>query len=267
MSTYAIGDLQGCYDELQALLAHIAFDPAKDRLWFAGDLVNRGPKSLEVLRFIRNLPNAIVVLGNHDIYLLHLAGGHPFKDHTLYEVLNAPDCEEIIDWLRKQPLLHYDPELNYVMTHAGILPEWSLSQAQAYAHEVEMVLQRDDYREYLQHLEGNEPNQWHPNLSGYDRIRFIVNAFTRMRFCTLDGKLDFVHTGKIGSQPDGLFAWFQIPNRAIGDIPIVFGHWAALEGKVEIDNTFGLDTGCVWGNALTAMRLEDRELFSVAAGD
>jgi bis(5'-nucleosyl)-tetraphosphatase (symmetrical) len=263
MPTYAIGDVQGCYDELQALLDHIAFNPAQDQLWFAGDLVNRGHQSLQVLRFIRDLPNAVVVLGNHDIYLLSLANGHPFKDHTVQDVLTAPDCQELIDWLRRQPLLHYDPRLNYVMTHAGVLPQWSLIQAQHYAREVEAVLQSDDYAQHLDDLYGDQPDQWQENLSGYDRLRFIVNAFTRMRFCTRDGQLNFSCTGKISSAPKDMLAWFQVPHRAIGDTPIVFGHWAALEGKTQAPGVFGLDTGCVWGGSLTAMRLEDGEQFSV----
>jgi len=265
MSTYAIGDVQGCYDELQALLKCIAFDPTQDQLWFAGDLVNRGPKSLEVLRFIRSLPNAIVVLGNHDLYLLLLANGHPHKNHTLQDVLLAPDCQILINWLRQQPLLHYDARLNYLMTHAGLFPQWSLAQAQSYAQEVEAILHRDDYLIHLQPLLGNQPDRWDENLNGYDRLRFIINAFTRMRFCTLGGQLDFTHTGKIGSQPNHLLAWFEVPNRTSQDIPVVFGHWAALEGKVHPPNVFELDTGCVWGGSLTAMRLEDRQFFSVPA--
>jgi bis(5'-nucleosyl)-tetraphosphatase (symmetrical) len=263
MGTYAIGDVQGCYDELQALLHHIAFNPHKDTLWFAGDLVNRGPKSLEVLRFIRDLPAAKVVLGNHDIHLLSLANGHPHPEHTLHAVIAAPDCTALIDWLRQQPLLHYDADLGYLMTHAGVLPQWTLAQAQTYAHEVENLLQQDDYADHLHHLYGNEPNQWREDLSGYDRWRFITNAFTRMRFCTLEGHLDFMHTGKVGSQPNTLHAWFDVPHRALGDIPIIFGHWAALEGKTNAKNVFEVDTGCAWGGSLTAMRLEDRQLFSV----
>lgn len=265
MPTYAIGDVQGCYDELRDLLQCIAFDPQKDALWFTGDLVNRGHQSLQVLRFIRSLPCAQVVLGNHDIHLLSLANGHRFKNHTVQDVLAAPDCQELVDWLRQQPLLHYDAQLGYVMTHAGVFPHWSLAQAQAYAREVEQVLQRADYADHLESLYGNQPNQWHADLAGYDRWRFIVNAFTRMRFCTLEGELDFLHLGKIGSQPGHLLPWFTLPHRAIGDTPIVFGHWAALEGKVQGESAqvFALDTGCAWGASLTAMRLEDRQLFSV----
>jgi bis(5'-nucleosyl)-tetraphosphatase (symmetrical) len=265
MPTYAIGDVQGCYDELQDLLQCIAFDPQQDVLWFTGDLVNRGHQSLHVLRFVRSLPRAQVVLGNHDIHLLSLANGHPFEKHTLQDVLAAPDCQELVDWLRRQPLLHEDAQLGYVMSHAGVFPHWSLAQAQRYAREVEQVLQRPDYADHLDSLYGNQPNQWHADLAGHDRLRFIVNAFTRMRFCTLEGELDFLQTGKIGSQPDHLLPWFAVPHRAIGAVPIVFGHWAALGGQIPegIAPVFALDTGCAWGASLTAMRLEDSQLFSV----
>lgn len=264
MSTYAIGDVQGCYDELQALLETIAFDPAKDQLWFAGDLVNRGPQSLAVLRFIHSLKDAKIVLGNHDIHLISLANGSPYKDHhTLHDVLAAPDCHELIDWLREQPLFYYDPILGYAMVHAGLLPQWDIPQAQHHAAELEAVLRSRNYRSCLPHLQGNQPKLWDDTLSGWNRLRFILNAFTRLRFCTREGQLDFTCTGKIGSQPEGYMAWFQIPNRASRSIPIIHGHWAALEGKVDTPNIFALDTGCAWGGSLTAMRLEDRQCFSV----
>lgn len=263
MTTYAIGDVQGCYDELQALLALIRFDPSQDQLWFAGDLVNRGHQSLQVLRFIRSLNNAVVVLGNHDIHLLALANGHAYKDHTLYDVLAAPDRQELVDWLRQQPLLHYDASLGFLMTHAGLLPQWGVAQAQGYAQEVAAILRSDQYAQSLEYLYGNYPDQWRPDLTGWDRLRFIVNAFTRMRFCGADGKLDFNHTGKVGSQPAGYLPWFQLPNPALHNTAIVFGHWAALAGDTAVPEIFALDTGCAWGGALTAMRLEDRQRFSV----
>jgi len=265
MPTYAIGDIQGCFDELQDLLGSINFNPDQDTLWFAGDLVNRGPKSLETLRFIRNLKNKIVVLGNHDIYLLSLANGHPHKDHTLYDLLAAPDCGDLVNWLRKQPLFHYDATLNFAMSHAGIFPPWSLAQAQQYAREVEVVLQADHYATQLEYLYGNQPDEWDESLSGFDRLRFILNAFTRMRFCTLEGKLEFSCAGKIGTQPEGYLPWFAVPNRAMADVPIVFGHWSALEGHTNTPLVFDVDTGCVWGASLTALRLEDRQYFSVAS--
>lgn len=264
MTTYAIGDVQGCYDELQALLEMIQFDPAHDQLWFAGDLVNRGPQSLQVLRFTKQLQSAaVVVLGNHDIHLLSLANGHPYKDHTLYDVLTAADCQELVDWLRQQPLLHYDANLGYAMTHAGILPAWSLSEAQQYAREVETVLQRADYAKCLDHLYGNEPNHWQPDLNGWPRIRFIVNVFTRMRFCTPDSQLEFTATGEVGSQPPGYLPWFQVPDRATQDVNIIFGHWAALKGVTHTPHVFALDTGCVWGGSLTALQLDNQRCFSV----
>jgi bis(5'-nucleosyl)-tetraphosphatase (symmetrical) len=265
MATYAIGDVQGCFDELQALLTLIEFNPSSDQLWFAGDLVNRGPKSLQVLRFIKQLRNAIVVLGNHDIHLLSLANGHPFKDHTLYELLAAPDCYELADWLRQQPLMHYDAKLGYVMAHAGIFPRWSLTQAHRYAQEVEQVLRQDDYATWLDHLYGNQPDTWRDDLTGWDRLRFIVNAFTRMRFCTPAGQLEFTSAGEAGSAPDGYLPWFKIPNSSIGQVNIVYGHWAALAGETYTPHVFALDTGCAWGGSLTAMRLEDQQRFSVPA--
>jgi bis(5'-nucleosyl)-tetraphosphatase (symmetrical) len=265
MSTYAIGDVQGCYDELQALLAEISFNPSKDQLWFAGDLVNRGPKSLQVLRFIKNLPNAIVVLGNHDIHLLALANGHPFPSHTLHEVLAAPDRQELIDWLRQQPFLHYDANLNCLMSHAGLFPRWSLSEAQTHAQSLEQVLRADDYAECLAYLYGNEPSRWTDHLTGWDKLRFIMNAFTRMRFCTMAGELDFSHTGEIGTQPADYFPWFEIPKRSLTNFSIMFGHWAALKGKTSAANVYALDTGCAWGGALTALRLEDKKQFMTPA--
>ncbi len=263
MATYAIGDVQGCFDELQELLQLLNFDREKDTLWFAGDLVNRGPKSLEVLRFIKNLPKSVVVLGNHDLHLLSIAHGHPFKDHALFEVLAAPDREELITWLRHQPLLHYDQKLAYVMVHAGIPPQWSLQEAKRHAHEVEKVLHSSAYAEFLEHLYGNKPTKWHSSLKGWGRLRFITNAFTRIRFCDPQGNLDLSTKGVIGSQPSGYLPWFEIPGRAMEKERIVFGHWAALDGKTDNPNVFALDTGCVWGRYLTALRLEDAQRFAV----
>lgn len=268
MATYAIGDVQGCYDELQDLLRCILFDPEKDTLWFAGDLVNRGPKSLEVLRFIKNLPRSVVVLGNHDIHLLSLANrlAEAPKNHGLNEVLKAPDCDSLIDWLRHQPLFHYDSTLGFAMVHAGIPPQWDLSLALDCAQEAQRMLQSDQYPEFLKHLYGNQPIRWHAQLAGWSRLRFIVNALTRMRFCDATGKLDFSTKGGIGTQPPGYFAWFEVPGRLLSGVPIVFGHWAALEGKTGVaPQVFALDTGCVWGNYLTAMRLEDKCFFQTPA--
>lgn len=268
MSTYAIGDIQGCFDSLQALLATINFQPNTDQLWFVGDLVNRGPKSLETLRFIKNLPRKIVVLGNHDLHLLALAQGieHESKE-SLAAILTAPDRDELLAWLRQQPLLHHDSVLNYSMVHAGIIPQWSLMQAKKYAAEVETILRGNNYPELLQHMYGSQPDQWKENLTSWDRLRFIINCFTRLRFCTPQGRLDLHYKGGIGNQPTDFFPWFQIPERATQTDNIIFGHWAALEGKVTESHVFALDTGCVWGHTLTAMRLEDRQRFSAPCVD
>ena len=257
MSTYAIGDIQGCYDELRGLLKQLQFNPDKDTLWFVGDLVNRGPKSLETLRFIKNLPHKIIVLGNHDLHLLALHHGHSAKEHTLQDILQAPDCEELLNWLRHQPLLHLDETLNYVMVHAGIYPLWKLTEAKRYAKEIETLLQSKKYVELIANMYGNQPKSWNENLTGWDRYRFIINAFTRMRFCSYDGKLDLENTGAPDSAKPGFVPWFNVPHRATKNIRILFGHWAALNGKADDPNVFALDTGCVWGNKLTAMKLDE----------
>ena|SRR3989338_6719638 len=263
MSTYAIGDVQGCYDELQALLQLIHFQPSQDQLWFVGDLINRGPKSLETLRFIKSLPNKIAVLGNHDLYLIVLAAGHTYSHHSLHTILTAPDRDELIHWLRHQPLLHYDATLNYVMTHAGIPPQWNLQAVQQYAHEVEQALQTDNYAYWIRHLFDKQINRWHGQLNKNDRLCYIVNAFTRMRFCTAEGILDLKNKGELMTAAPGYLPWFKIPNRATNHVPLIFGHWAALRGQVDVPNVYALDTGCVWGEKLCAMRLEDRQLFHV----
>lgn len=265
MTTYVIGDVQGCFDELQQLLQLIEFDANKDRLWFVGDLVNRGPKSLEVLRFVQQLKNAIVVLGNHDLHLLSLFHGKDplLKQHTLHEVLQAPDANKLIDWLRHRPLLHHDEKLGYVMVHAGIYPKWTLKQAKKYAKEVETALCDANYADFLGHMYGNQPDTWQENLTGNERLRFIINSFTRMRFCNMEGKLDFEATGELDTAPEGFKAWFQIEQRKTKDYKIIFGHWAALQGKMNIKNIYALDTGCVWDGSLTAMRLNDEKMFRV----
>jgi bis(5'-nucleosyl)-tetraphosphatase (symmetrical) len=263
MATYAIGDVQGCFDELQALLAKISFNPTHDELWIVGDLVNRGLKSLATLRFIKNLPNCKIVLGNHDLHLLAMAYGRPYHSHTLDEILQAPDRDELIHWLAQQPLLHHNAKLNYVMVHAGIPPQWDLLLAKQCARELETVLRSEQLSELLTHMYGNEPNQWSDDLQGWERLRFITHAFTRMRFCTAEGALDFHYTGAVGSQPSQLMPWFKVPHRRNKDLNIIFGHWAALQGEVDEPKIFALDTGCVWGNCLTAMRLEDQKIFNI----
>ncbi len=267
MSVYAIGDVQGCFTELQDLLGHIQFDPELDTLWFAGDLVNRGPDSLAVLRFVMQLKRAVVVLGNHDLHLLALHHGHPHNDHTLEQVLNAADIDVIIRWLRQQHLVYFDAQLNAAIVHAGILPSWTVDQALQYAAEIEAVLRSDAYPDYVANMYGNQPNHWNPNLQGHDRLRFITNAFTRMRFCDKTEHLDMHHAGPPGSQPEHLIPWYRIGNRQAVNTKIIFGHWAAADGDTGVPNAIAVDTGCVWGNKLTAYRVDDGQLFSVPARD
>jgi bis(5'-nucleosyl)-tetraphosphatase (symmetrical) len=264
MAHYAIGDIQGCFEPLQRLLRKIHFDPAYDQLWLVGDLVNRGSQSLDVLRYLKSLPaeSVRIVLGNHDLHFLAVAHGFipPGKHDTFQDVLQAPDCPELCEWLRKQPLLQYEPTLNYVMTHAGILPAWTLEEAMQYAAEVQTALHDP---EALLHLYGDLPAHWSKNLIGWDRLRFINNSFTRMRFCTLDGGLDLTFKGKPGEQTAGHLPWFHIQPRSILPTQIIFGHWATLNGETHEVGVHALDTGCAWGNSLTAMRLEDQQRFSV----
>lgn len=259
MATYAIGDVQGCFDELQALTALLRFEPARDRLWFVGDLVNRGPKSLEVLRYVRALgDSAVSVLGNHDFHLLCLAEGCAKKraDDTLDELLGAPDAPQLLDWLRSRSMLHVQD--GYAMVHAGVLPQWSIDKALGLAHEVEGALRGARYREFLANLYGAEPRAWRDDLVGWDRLRVIVNAMARMRFCTAQGEMDMKAKGT--DAPPGYRPWFEL--RPAGERPIVCGHWSALGLKLS-ERLVALDTGCVWGGSLTALRLEDRALFQV----
>ncbi len=264
MSTYAIGDIQGCYDELQQLLEQIHFDPGHDQLWFTGDLVNRGPKSLETLRFVKGLGgHAVTVLGNHDLHLLAVWQHKHFKSNdTLGPIFKAADGEELLQWLRHQPLMHYDAALDYAMVHAGLPPQWSRDQALAHATEVETVLRGSRFHEFLGHMYGNKPSRWSDNLQGWDRLRFIVNCFTRMRFCREDGKLDFKHKGKLKNAPEDYYPWFELPQRCSREQRLVFGHWSAL-GLCQRDNVNGIDTGCLWGGELSALQLESGELHSL----
>ena len=265
MSTYAIGDIQGCFDSLQQLLDKIQF-ASTDRLWFTGDLVNRGPQSLEVLRFIKSLgPNHKVVLGNHDLHLLSVAYGLKSKKpgDTLDSILEAEDVLELMGWLRHQPLLHYDSSLNYLMVHAGLSPLWDINKARSLAKEVEQELQNEDYAFLLENMYGNDPDHWEDHLSGISRWRCIINYLTRVRFCDAEGRIEMEYKGKIKDKPKDLIPWYDLPNRQTRDQNIVFGHWASLEGQVDTPNLFPLDTGCVWGRSLTAMRLEDQERISM----
>lgn len=266
MAVYAIGDIQGCFDELQALLDLIRFDPANDRLWFTGDLVNRGPASLETLRFVRDLgPGAVTVLGNHDIHLLALANGIPLDkdDHTMDAVLTAPDGAELVDWLCHQPLLHHDEKLGYTLVHAGLPPQWDLHMARQCAHEVETVLRGSQRAELLEEMYGNLPDRWSGRLKGWGRLRFIVNCFTRMRYCDDSGRLDLQCSGPPGTQPAGYRPWFELPHRASRDLRIIFGHWSAL-GRRDDPGIFPIDSACLWGGQLTALRIDtDPRRFSL----
>lgn len=264
MAIYVIGDIQGCFDELLKLLELVSYDSEHDRLWFTGDLVNRGPKSLEVLRFVSKLPGVITVLGNHDLMLLALAYTDlSVKEHTVSEILSAPDKEVLLTWLRHQPLLFEDQNYPYLLVHAGIYPKWTFEEARKYAKEVEQYLQGSNYVAFLTHMFGNLPSSWNPQLKSWDRLRFIVNALTRMRFCDKEGHLDLAHKGKTQLSPS-LIPWYQLRKTTPQDKKILFGHWAALEGKVDDPHFEALDTGCYWGGALTALRLEDGKRFSLS---
>ena len=270
MATYAIGDVQGCCDALHALLGEVGFSPSRDTLWFVGDLVNRGVQSADVLRFVRSLgERAIAIHGNHDLHALAVAAGRTKRraDDTLEDLLGAPDRDELLDWLRQRPLLHVDRE--YVMVHAGLLPSWSLAQAADLAAEVEAALRAPTHREIYSALYGAKPAGWSDALQGPERLRVIVNAMTRMRFCTPDGAMDFSVKGEVEKALPGYLPWFEVPGRKTRGVPIVCGHWSALGLRITPD-LLALDTGCVWGGRLTALRLEDRRTFQTAcarAGD
>ena len=264
MTTYAIGDVQGCLGALEALLDRIDFDLRRDRLWFVGDLVNRGPDSLEVLRFVKSLGDtAVTVLGNHDLHLVALAEGFGKHraDDTLDEVLAAPDRDELVAWLRHRPMLH--AEGDHVVVHAGLLPQWTVARARELAAEVEAALRGPRYRNFLAELYGSRPACWDEALLGTDRLRVIVNAMTRMRFVAADGTMEFHAKGPPSSAPRGCFPWFEAPGRRSAGATLVTGHWSALGLRVA-PTLLALDTGCVWGGALSAVRLPDRQVFQVA---
>jgi len=245
MATYAIGDVQGCFDELQQLVAQFKFRKEADRLWFVGDLVNRGPKSLQVLRFVKELGNrAVVVLGNHD---LHLVSEH--------EGLGAPDRKELVDWLRTRPMMHV--EGSWAMVHAGLLPQWSVAKSVLLGKEVHAALTGLHYRDFLKNMYGSKPDEWNERLAGWERLRVIVNAMTRLRFCTPEGKMDLKAKGT--TPPPGYDPWFALRRDKEA---IVCGHWSALGVRIA-PKLAALDSGCVWGGKLTALRLEDRAVFEV----
>ena len=260
MTVYAVGDLQGCLQPLQCLLKEVAFDPAKDRLWLVGDLVNRGPQSLATLRFLYAMRDSLIcVLGNHDLHLLAVAHNRERlkKADTLQEILDAPDRDELLNWLRQQPLLHYDAERDTLLVHAGIPPQWTLSKALKRAAEVQDAL-RDDTRLplFLEGMYGNQPARWDKGLRGIERLRVITNYLTRMRFCSADGSLELKSKEGLDSAPAGFAPWFSYANRKTRKHKIIFGHWAALEGRCSQLNLFALDSGCVWGGAMTLLNLD-----------
>ena len=267
MATYAIGDVQGCFGALQRMLDNIRFDVARDQLWFVGDLVNRGPDSLAILRFVKNLGDrAVTVLGNHDLHLLMVAEGcaQPLKNDTLREVLEAPDRKELLHRLRCQRMMYSRD--GFVMVHAGLLPSWSVEKALSLAREVEDALRGENYHELAARMYGNQPLQWGDDLSGIDRLRVIINAMTRLRVCTADGVMEFAYKGKPENSPPGYLPWYDVPGRMNRDATIICGHWSAL-GLLLRDDLLALDTGCLWGGNLSAVCLENRRLFQVSCDE
>jgi bis(5'-nucleosyl)-tetraphosphatase (symmetrical) len=264
--TYAIGDVQGCFDDLLRLLDKIDFDPAQDRLWFTGDLVNKGPNSLNILRFVKGLgDSAITVLGNHDLYLLAVGAGlvTDRKSDTLAPILAAHDCEDLLFWLRHQPVLHHDDTLGYTMVHAGLPPQWDLANALTRAGELETVLQNTDYPELLATLDENKPERWSGDLDDLARLRFIVNCFTQLRYCDCKGRLDLSGERRTATTKKRSMPWFQVPGRAHSDMKIIFGHWASLDTKkIKTAGVYPLDTGCSNKGKFTALRLEDERIFT-----
>ena len=267
MAIYAIGDIQGCYHSFRNLLAEIGFDYKHDSLWLVGDLVNRGSGSLDVLRWVfQNQSRLVTVLGNHDLHTLVVSEGF-VKQHrsdTIQPLLDAPDASELLTWLRHQPLVHFDH--GYLMVHAGLLPQWSIPTALMLGKEVEAALQDRHYRDFMRAMYGNQPNLWNDNLTGNDRLRVITNAMTRLRVCKPSGEMEFEYKGEVDNIPGGLMPWFEIEARESRETKVVFGHWSAL-GLLKRDNLIALDTGCLWGGKLTAMRLDDQKIYQVTCSE
>lgn len=272
MSTYAIGDLQGCFSELNELLDVINFNSTNDQLWFVGDIINRGPESLACLRFVKSLGDtARIVLGNHDLHLLAVANDvcKPHKKDTLDDILNADDSEELLNWMRHLPLLVNDNKLNFVMVHAGLPPQWTLKETEELAQETEVLLRSDYFNDFMKYLYGDEPDEWAESLKGYDRHRYIINALTRIRYCYADGRLNLRAKNAPGKEASYLIPWYSLPNRQTNKNKIIFGHWSTVHLGDDKDfkafNVYPLDTGCLWGGDMTAMRLEDEKKFSVTS--
>ena len=261
MATYAVGDLQGGLKPLECLLESANFSWQEDTLWLVGDVINRGPESLQTLRYLHQHRERVVcVLGNHDLNLLAIASElrTPSPGDTMAEILAAPDREELLDWLRHRPLLHTDA--GYTMVHAGIPPMWTLAQAQTYAAEVEQVLQSDNYLDFIANMYGNTPGRWEENLSGHERLRTITNSLTRIRFFYPDGSMDLENKGALPVAGQGEIPWYNFPNRATEQDNIIFGHWASLDGKADHPRVYALDTGCVWGRSMTMLCLDTGQL-------
>lgn len=257
MAVYAIGDIQGCYDALRALLAAIAFEPTRDQIWFTGDLVNRGPRSADVVRYIMEIPGAVCVLGNHDLHLLAVAAGKATckSGDTLNDILEAPDRERLLYWLRQRPLLYHDAALGYTLVHAGLLPQWDLALALRLANTAQAAIRDSANNDLFDHMYGDQPDHWDETLAGSHRLRVVINAFTRLRYCDAHGHMLLKAKGPPGTQPAPFMPWFQVPLRRAYATRIVFGHWSTL-GLWNADRVIALDTGCIWGGKLTAVRLD-----------
>lgn len=263
MATYVIGDIQGCFEAFKELLVAMAYNPANDRLWLAGDLVNRGENSIDTLRWCMDHDDHITaILGNHDLHLLAVAEGFvpPHRNDTLDEILDAPDRAEVLDWLRRRPMLHREGD--WLMVHAGLLPEWTPELAEALARELEAVLRGPGYRDFLARMYGNEPRRWDPSLAGQDRLRLVANAMTRLRYLHPDGDMEYQHKCAPADAPAELVPWYAMPDRQSRGVRVLFGHWSTL-GLLAGEDVVSLDTGCLWGGQLSAIRLEDSRLYQV----
>lgn len=263
MATYAIGDLQGCFNTFQNLLEAIGFNASRDRLWMVGDLINRGPDSLRTLRWMKtHEASVIAVLGNHDLHAIAVHEGYVpgHRNDTLQELMEAPDRVGLFDWLRRQRMIHVEDDL--LMVHAGLLPQWEAAEALDLGAEVEAALQGKKYRDFFAQMYGNLPDKWDAELKGMDRLRLITNALTRLRICTPKGRMELKFTGEVRDVPEKFLPWFEAPTRRSDKSTVIFGHWSAL-GLMVRHNLIALDTGCLWGGQLTAIRLEDRRVFQV----